>query len=190
MFVDDDVLLPPDHISKVQCMLQETEADAIGGPFRSAADDHGPRTCGPHSLAAASVQCDDAGTAGRLLGGNMTIRRSAFERRGLFDERLSGRGDETEWFMRPGGLFLYSNHLAVIHRRDHMTAWDYVKTQFRQGRSLPAFNVLLGKKWRPNGRLMAASLVHAARFRCTYGLGVVGQQLGGSWALVRRSADR
>ena len=53
-----------------------------------------------------------------LLGGNMAIRRSAIDAAGPFDERLRGRGDETEWFARSKASFLYDPALVIRHRRD------------------------------------------------------------------------
>jgi glycosyltransferase involved in cell wall biosynthesis len=186
VFVDDDETAPPDHLSKLDRLFASSDADAIGGPFDWIA---GARSCPDHH-AHGPVALPHApdGQIELLLGGNMAIRRTAFDERGLFDPALSGIGDESEWFMRSPGRFLYVDSLRMFHHREHMSSLDVVRAQFRQGRSLPLFFAKTGRSWRPNYRQIARLTAHGVKHRCTYGLARAARNVGAVTACWRQNA--
>lgn len=137
-FVDDDELVQPDHLESVRAALDSplgAESGGVGGP--ATAESASFRTCPTCSIGDATLPIAGAGTSRRLLGGNMYIKRSVFDEVGLFDEDISGRGDENEWFARADRGFLYDEQLSVRHRRDHLSLRQLLVTGYRQGRATP-----------------------------------------------------
>ena len=113
----------------------------------------------------------------------MVLRRSCFETVGLFDESLSGRGDENEWFHRASGLkFLYEPGLWVWHRRDHLSPVGLWRQNFLQGRAIPEAQRLMGSSWRPRPLKAARHLGHALLFLCARGLTLAARELGATWS--------
>jgi len=194
-FIDDDELVAPDYVRTVSDVLaRHPQAAGAGGPAHE-----GPiaiRTCGRCSLGAVAVRVVD-GWADGLLGGNMAIRRTAFDTVGPFDEQLSGRGDETEWFARAaaaGLRFAHEPALSIEHRRDVFTLRQILVSQFRQGRARPLVAARLGERYRPRLRRAGGALVHALTRRCAVGLARFASEAGSTWGWavdgVRRRADR
>jgi glycosyltransferase involved in cell wall biosynthesis len=185
--VDDDEAAPPAHLSRaVELLAAHPGVDGVGGP---AIDDGrgGVRTCEECNLATVVLRGDRAGESDRLLGGNMIVRRAAFDAVGPFEPTLSGRGDETEWFHRAGMTFFYEPSLLVWHSRAHLSLWQLGRTQFRQGRALPRGAALRGERYRPDPTKLARLLAHAARRRCGGGLARAARELGAmrEWSMGR-----
>ena len=98
----------------------------LTGPIRPRVEDHRFRACGREG---GPITWQDFGPADRdcphAWGANMTLRRSAIERIGRFDEGLGGggpqgSGDEAEWqrrWLASGGRIRYLAAAGVDHRR-------------------------------------------------------------------------
>jgi len=186
-FVDDDELAPSGYIAALSSALADhADVAGVGGPV---VDQTGSgRTCGSCRLGAADVPAGPDGSAKRLLGGNMAIRRGAFDEIGPFDERLSGRGDETEWFRRAdeaGLRFYYDPDLYLEHRRDVFSSRDLVLTQLRQGRAHPLASTAMGERFRPRPIRVMRGAGHALRHRCIHGWLLAARELGAIAGSIR-----
>ena len=188
-FVDDDETVKSDFADIAISVLRERPFLAgVGGHYVEPPGER-RRTCKRCSLGAVKPHISADGTSNRLLGGNMVIRRSAFDSVGLFDESLSGRGDEAEWFHRAGehGLtFGYEPRLTVVHHRDHLGAVDIVRVQYRQGRALPRATQLMGRDYRPRPARVLRGIAHAVRHRCMMGVVNASRESGAIIAWARR----
>ena len=155
--LDDDEIAPPDHLFRLVELLHERQdVHGAGGPALVSGDSRFT-TCDRCSIGEARLPIDSAGPTKRLLGGNMTVRRKLFDEVGPFDEAISGRGDETEWFMRADRTFWYDESLFVWHRRDHMSLVSLLGTGFCQGRSMGILSS--GRETARSGLRCAGSLV-------------------------------
>ena len=186
LFIDDDELVPSEHLERVVGLLAaRDDVEGVGGPAR----DHGGaqvRTCSRCSLGAADRPSPPGGVVRRaLLGGNMTIRRRAFERVGLFDEDLSGRGDESEWFRRADMPFLYDPELFIWHRRDQMTLLELCRGQFRQGRALSVAAVKAGSSRPPRLSKIIRLVGHGVARHCGRGYILAARELGAAYEWLR-----
>ena len=158
----------------------------FGGPIRARLEG-GPRGCGREP---APITTLEEGPEDRdvpfVWGANMAIRRSAFERIGLFDDSLSGRGDEEDWELRyraGGGRIRYLAGAGLDHRRTGQDARLGVLTRqaYRHGREARRHDVRVGKP-RPIGtelRTLAGCAWHTVRRRCAFGI-VMGARTAGS----------
>jgi glycosyltransferase involved in cell wall biosynthesis len=183
-FLDSDQLVPSGHVARVVELLRDADAEGVGGP----AHDFGgaARTCPSCSLAAADLPGDGRRFVPRLLGGNMAFRRSVLEEVGPFDEDLSGRGDEAEWFHRAvGRRFLYDPDLWVWHRKDGMTLGTLFRAAFRDGMALPVYSRKIGAAYQPHPRRIVRYAGHAILRGCTRGWVLALQQTGAEVAYVR-----
>jgi glycosyltransferase involved in cell wall biosynthesis len=186
-FLDDDESAPPRHLERiVQLLGAHPDVAGVGGPYREAAGTR-LRTCAKCSVGAVQLPVTGTGETRRLLGGNMSLRRSAFDEVGMFDEVLSGRGDETEWFHRAGLRFLYVEDLFIWHRRDDFTRTELCRVQFRQGRALPLSAEKQGRPWEPSARRLLQRIGHALLRRCDQGLFLAAREIGAftTWVLSR-----
>lgn len=187
-FIDDDVLVPRDYASRVLAALDaHPGAGGVGGPFHDDPAGTGGRTCARCSLGSVSIAAEDGRTL-RLLGGNMVLRRSAVEVVGPFDPALSGKGDETEWFVRSrstGHWFHYDESLAVAHRRDVFPAHVLLWVQFRQGWARPLADRKMGREPMVRYRLAGRWLAHGVRRRCLKGFVMVVREAGAAVGAAR-----
>lgn len=170
-FVDDDEIAQPGHLSLIaDNVAASSDIQGTGGPYR----DFGGssiRTCPSCSLSAKDLPGEGARLSPRLLGGNMAFRRGVFEKIGLFDEELSGRGDESEFLFRARSLpLLYDPNLWVWHRRDGVGLMALCRSAIRQGKSVPRFKEKVGLPMRPRIKHVLRPLAHAAKRRCGRGL--------------------
>lgn len=103
VYVDDDVRVRPGWLAAL-LEAHEREPPDVGvltGPIVARIEDHAYRTCGREGLPITFLDLGPADTdAAHAWGANMTIRRSALDRIGPFDETLGTYGDEQEWEMR------------------------------------------------------------------------------------------
>jgi glycosyltransferase involved in cell wall biosynthesis len=179
-FLDDDVLARPDYLKQVWQMLsQNPNFDGVGGPLR----DYGGsrlRTCNRCSLADYDAPgANGKGFVSALVGGNMTIKASAFKQVGLFDREISGRGDETEWFHRASSLkFFYDPELWVWHRRDNFNLFTLCRHSFVQGLSVPLAEKKIGTHYRPKPMRIVRPLTHAFRRGCAWGFVLAFREIG------------
>jgi cellulose synthase/poly-beta-1,6-N-acetylglucosamine synthase-like glycosyltransferase len=122
VFFDDDEIAPVGWLTAlVGAALRFPEAACVGGPYRVRFEGRQPRICSRcwpgeagFDLGANERYVDD------VAGGNMIVKRYAFDAIGGFDESLQGRRDETEWMLRvaaAGQLVAYVPGAWVWHRR-------------------------------------------------------------------------
>jgi GT2 family glycosyltransferase len=105
-----------------------------------------PRWCGRDPFPITSL---DHGAVDRYVdvafGANFAVRRSAFDRVGLFDEQRLLYGDEIEWMLRlrrAGGLVRYVAGAGVAHTRfaDDVTVSQMLRAALLKGRNIAAFD--------------------------------------------------
>lgn len=183
VLLDADERAPSDHLRRIGDHLDDDPRLAgVGGPARGVDTAH-LRTCGRCVIGDATVTTDADGMTGRLLGGNMAVRRSLFTAVGMFDPDLSGRGDEVEWFERAQRRFRYDPTLVVAHTRADTTVRTLVATAVRQGRSIPTAARRMGRPWRPSPIRFGRAVGHAVRRRCVHGLVLAAREVGatGRW---------
>src|SRR5207247_7405668 len=127
-----------------------------------------------------------------LLGGNMAVRRAVLERVGPFDEDLSGRGDESEWFHRAAGhRFLYDPDLCVWHRRDGMGLISLGGAALRDGLAIPVSTRKMGGRYRSRPGRIVRYAGHALLRGCGRGWVLACRQLGAEAGNLReRMAGR
>jgi GT2 family glycosyltransferase len=187
VFVDQDVDAPDGWLDAVIAgAAAYPELEVFGGPIRARLETVLP-ACGRHPPPITTL---DAGRADRdvpmVWGANMTMRRSAFTRVGMFDPALLGRGDEEEWLMRytaAGGRIRYVAAAAIDHRR---TAADsrlsvLAKAAYGQGREIRHHDRRSGKARSivAELRTLAGCAWHTVRRRCAYGI-VMGARSAGT----------
>jgi glycosyltransferase involved in cell wall biosynthesis len=179
LFFDDDELAPPDFIERVyQSFLKHQDVQAIGGPLKDT-NKSGLRTCRKCSLASVNVSGKGERMVKRLIGGNMAFRARVFNEVGGFDESLSGRGDETEWFLRAKGhKFLFDPDLWVWHRRDHLNLSGLCRHAFIQGLAVPAFKKRIGSQYRIKPIRIVRLLGHSVIHRCARGMVLTFREFG------------
>jgi GT2 family glycosyltransferase len=121
-FLDDDVFAPPGWLrALVDGADRHSEADAFGGPIRARFEGPAPGSCGREDPPITTLDLGPSDAEAEMVwGANMAIRRTAFERIGLFDESIAGHGDEEDWllaFRTGGGRIMYLAGAGVDHRR-------------------------------------------------------------------------
>jgi len=191
VFLDDDEVAPGDHLERAWRLLEaHPDVPGVGGPAR-ARDADGLPTCPRCAIGEATVAVDASGLSDRLLGGNMAVRRPVFDEVGLFDERLSGRGDEVEWFARQARKdFLYEDELYIWHRRDGFTARELCRTAFRHGRALPLFRLQTGDAGHASVARVARFVAHGVTKRCVNGFVLAARETGDLLAGWRLAVTR
>lgn len=123
VFVDDDVAVEDGWLDALLSGAAELPPDVgvLTGPIRWRVDGRRFRACGREG---GPITWQDFGTRDtdcpHAWGANMTVRRSALERAGPFDESHGLYGDEAEWQARwttAGGRIRYLAGAALDHRR-------------------------------------------------------------------------
>ncbi len=177
-FIDDDETVPVDYLRRALRILEERpELDGVGGPALAHPEQR-HRTCDRCSLGSVVREVGADGRIDALLGGNMGIRAEVFDRVGPFDDRLSGRGDDSEWFSRQQLALMYDDSLIVWHHKDQ-SAVALIRDQFRQGRALPLSQDLMGTPYAPRPMMIVRAFGHAVTKRCLNGLVVAAREGGG-----------
>lgn len=121
-FLDDDVDAPAGWLRALVAGAEEhPEADAFGGPIRARFEGRTPSSCGREKPPITTLDLGAQDVEAEMVwGANLAIRHRAFERLGLFDEAVSGHGDEEDWLLAmraAGGRIVYLAGAGVDHRR-------------------------------------------------------------------------
>ncbi|MGZ8634584.1 MAG: glycosyltransferase family 2 protein, partial [Solirubrobacteraceae bacterium] len=187
-FVDDDVEVRPGWLDALLAAAADCpdEVAVLTGPIHARFEDHRFHTCG---RAGPPVTFLDLGDADRdcdhAWGANMTVRRSAIERVGPFDEARELYGDEQEWQARvkaAGGRIRYVARAALDHRRagDDARLRALCAAAYRRGQASRRFDVFKGSAPSPAAelRVLAGCLLHGPRRACMNGPVLSAHSLG------------
>jgi GT2 family glycosyltransferase len=146
-FLDDDCRIGPGWVAALlRGVRRAPRAECFGGPIEIQLEPGHPRWCGRDPFPITSL---DHGATDRYVdvafGANFSVRRSAFDRVGLFDEQRLLYGDEIEWMLRlrrAGGLVRYVAEAGVAHTRfaDDITVPQLLRTALLKGRNIAAFD--------------------------------------------------
>lgn len=181
-FLDDDSVPAPGWLSAIVAgAARNPTAGLLGGPVEPRFDAGAPRTCERHQLAGGTLRLgDEDEEVDEVWGCNMALRRSAVERIGGFDERLT-LSEDWEWGNRlaaSGGTIVYLPDALIQHRRLRgdlrlrTLPWEFFRRGWNVGRLRGNVDA------RHEARAAVASLRHAARARCTRGLTDAARSLG------------
>lgn len=178
-FVDDDVRVPAGWLAALVAGAERhPRAGALGGPIRGRLVGPAPRSCGREQPPITTL---DLGPTDRdaefVWGANMTVRRSAIDRIGPFDESLRGNGDEEDWLLRlhaADGRVAYIADAWLEHRRvgDDARLRSLARAEYRRGRAARRNDERKGtaQPLRLELRDLAGAGWHTARRRCAQGL--------------------
>ena len=173
LFTDDDVRVPPDWIEGMSAPICRGDADAVAGGVRLAAALRRPWMTTAHTLALADTAGLDP-EAPRLVGANMALHRSVFDRIAGFDPRLgpgraaTGTHEETlvGLQMQAAGLRIVSAFDVVVEHHpslDRLTRGAFAGAMDKLGRS----DAYLDYHWRhapaSRGRSAAAAAYWSLR---------------------------
>jgi glycosyltransferase involved in cell wall biosynthesis len=189
-FIDDDAEATPGWLTAmVDAANRHPDVECFGGRLVLRLEGPGPKTCGKESLGATLDLGAEEQTITQIKGSNMAMRRSAFERIGLFNPALVWRGDEENWIHRlheQGGRALYVPQGLVWHRRlpSDLRLWTLLRTRFGWGVGQVQFKRETGEPFQPRVELRALrnALTHTVRDRCTGGLLQAAVKVGALWA--------
>lgn len=177
-FLDDDVELPPGWLrALVEGAERHPEADAFGGPIRARMEGRAPTSCGREPPPITTL---DLGTidveADMVWGANLAIRRAAFDRLGLFDETISGHGDEEDWLRAlraTDGRIVYLAAAGVDHRRvgEDARLRRLARSAYHRGRAARVSDQRRGTapSVRREVRVLAGCAWHIVRYGCPQG---------------------
>ena len=178
-FLDDDVEVWDGWLDAMLAgVAAAPHHEVFGGPIRARLEGSRLRACGREALPVTTLDlgAEDA-DAEFAWGANLTLRRTALERAGRFDEALDLYGDEEEWlrhFKAAGGRVRYVARAGVDHRRAGRDARvsALCRAAYRRGRSSRRYSVRKGSAPTPAGELrtLAGCLWHIVRRRCGTGI--------------------
>jgi GT2 family glycosyltransferase len=188
VFVDDDVAVRPGWLAALLDADRRAEPDVgvLTGPIHARFEDHRLRSCGREGP---PITSQDHGPEDRDVehawGANMTVRRTAIERAGRFDETRELYGDEQEWQDRvraAGGRIRYVAAAALDHRRagDDARLRALAAAAYRRGRASRRFDRFKGSAppLARELRVLAGCAAHAVRFGCANGVVLTAHSLG------------
>jgi len=178
-FLDDDVFVPPGWTAAVvRGAERHPEAEAFGGPIRARFEGPTPSACGREKPAITTLDLGPHDAEATVVwGANMAVRRSALDRIGPFDERLSGHGDEEDWLRAlraAGGTIVYLAAAALDHRRVAADARlaALARAAYRRGRAARITDQRRGDAPRAlfEMRVLAGCAWHTVHYACPQGV--------------------
>jgi GT2 family glycosyltransferase len=188
VLVDDDIEVREGWLDAlVAAAGRDPDVDVLTGPIRARFEDHDLRFCGREKPPITHVDLGDAELdVDFAWGANLAIRRTTFDRVGLFDEtHRTGAGDEEEWERRlvaAGGRIRYIPGAALDHRRAGHDARvvSLARAARVRGRTARRFDVSEGRApgLEAELRVLAGCVVHGPRFRCAMGPVMAAHSLG------------
>jgi len=190
-FVDDDVDVWPGWLDALISAADALPAEVgvLTGPIRARFEDHRFRMCGREGAPVTSTDLgpEDA-DAPHAWGANMTLRRSALDAVGTFDESRHLYGDEQEWQDRwraTGGRIRYVAAAGLDHRRagDDARLRSLCAAAYRRGRASRRYDVFQRRQPSTGAELrtLIGCAVHGPRFACMNGPVLAAH----SWGRVR-----
>jgi GT2 family glycosyltransferase len=187
VFIDDDVAAPTGWLPAILTGARSApDHEVFGGPIRARLEGGGPRACGREPPPITTLALGSADRDVPLVwSANMAVRRRTFDRIGLFDEDIFGRGEEEEWERRyalAGGRIRYLANAGLEHRR---TAEDsrlrmLARSAYALGQTARRNDVRKreAQPIRAELRVLAGCVWHALRRRCSNGIVMGAQALG------------
>ncbi|HXB15320.1 MAG TPA: glycosyltransferase family 2 protein [Solirubrobacteraceae bacterium] len=183
-FLDDDVRVCEGWLVALRRAADEhPRTEVFAGRITARLEGPAPRGCGREQPPITTLEQGERDAPTRFAwGANMAIRRSAFERVGLFDVTLGGAGDEQEWQERAGGEALYVAAAAVEHRRTGEDArlQALSRAAYARGRAARRFDARRGVQ--PSRREELLTLIgcagHVLRHSCPAGVTMVAHSAG------------
>lgn len=177
-FLDDDAIVPEDYVTAViEGAQRHPDVHCFGGRVRTKYEGPLPPWCGKEPFEPELEAGPEDRPIEKAMGGNLIIRRSAFEQVGPFDEAIAFCGDEMEWQHRAkvlGGGVMYLPAAFMWHRRpaSELKVRQLMRRNFRKGSAYPRAAVAMQQHISPWGGLRDVSLglLHAATKRCAGGL--------------------
>ncbi len=197
VFVDDDVEVAQDWLKGLlRAAGAYPDAAVFTGPIHARLEGRTPRSCGRERppLTTLDLGSQDSDRVRFAWGTNMTIRRSALERVGPFDETLSDGGDEQEWQERlrasGDGRTMYIAAAGLYHRRsaDDVGLVPLMRTALARGRAARRFDAFRGEA-PPRMRELATlsrCIGHVVIRRCPAGMTMVAHSTGRVQEALRR----
>src|SRR3954465_2888012 len=186
-FLDDDVEAWPGWLDAMLAGVDAApEHEVFGGPIRARLEGSRLRTCGREPLPVTTLDLGPADADAEFAwGANLTLRRSALERTGRFEEALDLYGDEEDWqrrFKTAGGRVRYVAGAGVDHRRTGRDArvLGLSRAAFGRGRNSRRYDVRKGVAPPPWAELrtLAGCMWHPARRGCGAGIVLSALTLG------------
>jgi GT2 family glycosyltransferase len=187
-YVDDDVEARPGWLQALVAAAQAQPDDVavFTGPILARFEDHPLRLCGREGPPITHLDLGPEDRDGEhAWGANMTIRRSALERVGPFDDSRELYGDEQEWQARAkaAGLRIrYVAEAALDHRRagDDARLASLCRAAHARGRASRRFDVFKGTapSLAQELRVLAGCVAHGPRNRCANGPILTAHALG------------
>ena len=186
-FLDDDVEAWPGWLGALLAgVAAAPDHEVFGGPIRARLEGSKLRSCGREPLPVTTLDLGPRDVDAEFAwGANLTLRRSALERTGRFEEALDLYGDEEDWqrrFKAAGGRVRYVAGAGVDHRRAGRDArlLGLSRAAFRRGRNSRRYDVRKGvaPAWWAELRTLAGCLWHVVRRRCGTGIVLSALTLG------------
>jgi glycosyltransferase involved in cell wall biosynthesis len=204
VFVDDDVEVAPGWLDALlRAAERYPDAEVFAGPIRPRLEGRPPHSCGREAppVTALDLGPEDTAEVRYAWGANMTVRRRAFERAGLFDTSIEQGGDEQEWqerllrapaeddartdqnaAMDQNAPIVYVAAAALDHRRAPRDARlrALARTARARGRASRRFDARrnLAPSLTGECRTLLGCLGHVVRRRCPAGLVMVAHSAG------------
>lgn len=179
VFVDDDVEVRPGWLAALlSAAAAQPGYEVFGGPIHARLEGSRLPFCGREGPPITALDLGDADRdADFAWGANLTVRRSALERVGSFDDARDLYGDEEDWQRRlkaAGGHVRYVAAAALDHRRTgaDATLRGLARAAYGRGRNSRRYDVHKGTA--PTVarelRTLAGCAWHTLRRRCANGI--------------------
>ncbi len=198
-FVDDDVAVRPGWLAALRdAAAAHPDVDCFTGPIAARIEDHAYRMCGREGPPITALDLGPRDVdASYAWGANMTIRRTAFDRVGRFDDALGGAGDEQEWQdrLRAGARprIRYVAAAKLDHRRagDDARLRSLARAARARGRASRRFDAHQGRapSLAAELRVLAGCLLHGPRYACCNGPVLAAHSFGRLEAALRPAPD-
>jgi len=178
LFLDDDIYALPNLFTELASAVQNSPDYSIfAGRIVPKLEGNPLRLCKRNEPLITALNLDEKTYEAEFAwGANMAIRRSAFVRFGLFDEQISGCGDEEEWQRRAkasGESVRYLHRSAVLHRRsaEDSKVINLMRASYYRGRNAFEYDLIEAKAPSLSTDLqnLLGCIKHTVMYRCSGG---------------------